>query len=239
MEMTAPVFDTFDVQHLTALALIAAVCLLLAWKVREGSARVIAGRAICFLLSGYVAFFYIQQGLQNALTWEYSLPLDLCNLVLFACIVSLFKPNQFATEISYFWGMGGVLQAAATPDIARGFPSWDFILFFWGHGATLIAILFLISGREFRPRRGSVFRMMAALNAYGLAVGTMDAITGWNYGYLCRKPSQPSLLDFLGPWPWYLLSLEAIGFVSFLILDLPWRLSGSLRKRDKALTNGG
>jgi len=81
--------------------------------------------------------------------------------------------------------------------------------------------------------------MMAALNAYGLAVGTMDAITGWNYGYLCRKPSQPSLLDFLGPWPWYLLSLEAIGFVSFLILDLPWRLSGSLRKRDKALTNGG
>jgi len=31
--------------------------------------------------------------------------------------------------------------------------------------------------------------MMIALNIYGLVVGVLDWIAGWNYGYLCRKPS--------------------------------------------------
>ena len=81
--------------------------------------------------------------------------------------------------------------------------------------------------------------MMVGLNCYALAVGGLDAIAGWNYGYLCRKPSEPSLLDFLGPWPWYLLSLEVVAFLMFLVLDLPWRISVFFRKQAKALTNGG
>ena len=66
--------------------------------------------------------------------------------------------------------------------------------------------------------------MMATLNLYALSVGTVNAIMGWNYGYLCHKPYAPSLLDLLGPWPWYLLAIELLALVTFLILYLPWRL---------------
>jgi hypothetical integral membrane protein (TIGR02206 family) len=218
-------FHAFDMQHIIALIGIAMLCLLVAKttpKEDPSQSRRLRG-LIGFLLVGYVLFFYVQQGIEGALTWKYSLPLDLCSLVLAACIVSLIRPGQFITEIAYFWGAGGILQALATPDLAEGFPSIPFILFFWGHGASLMAITFLIMRRDFRPEKGSVLRMMIALNFYALVVGTVNAIMGWNYGYLCRKPYAPSLLDFLGPWPWYLLSIELIALVSFLILYAPWR----------------
>jgi uncharacterized membrane protein YwaF len=66
--------------------------------------------------------------------------------------------------------------------------------------------------------------MMIALNIYAISVGAMNAMGGWNYGFLCRKPVMPSLLDYLGAWPWYLLALELVAFVTFLALDRLWRL---------------
>ncbi len=233
----AIVFQTFGVQHLVTMAAITALCALVSWAARRTSNSPSArlGRLLGFALLGYAACIYLQQAFWHALSWEYSLPLDLCNLVLIACILSLFHPNQFMTEIAYYWGFGGVVQATVTPDLAQGFPSWDFTLFFWGHGATLAAIAYLISDPNFRPRRNSILRVMIALNVYGLVVGILNAIGGWNYGYLCRKPAMPSLLDYLGPWPWYLLSLELIAFLIFLVLDLLWRLLVWFRRPERSL----
>jgi hypothetical integral membrane protein (TIGR02206 family) len=230
--MATPSFHALDFQHIAVLALTAAACVLIARKARSGDIRKWLGYSIGFLLVSYAAVLYVQQGMDHALSWEYSLPLELCNLVLIVCIVALFRPTQFATELAYYLGLGGVLQATITPDLSNGFPSWDFILFFWSHGVTLMAIVFLIVRKGFRPRRGSVVRMMIVLNAYGLVVGAVDAIAGWNYGYLCRKPLEPSLFDILGPWPWYLLGVEAIALLSFLLLDLPWRIAGFVRERN-------
>jgi hypothetical integral membrane protein (TIGR02206 family) len=235
----ATAFHTFGAQHLATLVVIIALCVFLfeVAKSRAPSTRKWLGRILGAALLSYAACLYVQQGLAHALSLEYSLPLDLCNLVLIACVISLFWPNRYTTEIACFWGLGGVVQATVTPDLATGFPSWDFVLFFWGHGATLLAIVFLISGRDFRPRKNSIARMMIALNIYALIVGSINAAAGWNYGYLCRKPSMPSLLDWLGAWPWYLLSLELIAFLTFLILDLFQRLLVWLREPDSVLTN--
>jgi hypothetical integral membrane protein (TIGR02206 family) len=230
-------FQTFGTQHFVTLGAIVALCALLFWAARDhvSARRTWLGRLLGFALLGYTACIYIQQGFAHALSWEYSLPLDLCNLVLIACILSLFRPSRFMKEIACFWGLGGGIQAILTPDLAQGFPSWNFTLFFWGHGATLLTIVFLISDGNFRPRRNSILRMMIALNVYAIVVGTINALAGWNYGYLCRKPAMPSLLDLLGPWPWYLLSLELIAFLTFLALDLAWRLLVWFRQTDNTL----
>ncbi len=222
---TGQSFHAFSIQHILVQGIIAVLCVLVVWATRRNAfsdhkwLRLLLG----FCLIGYAGVFYVYQGIEHALSWKYSLPLDICSLVLIACVFCLFRPSQFAFEIAYFWGLGGVLQAMATPDLATGFPSWEFILFFWGHGATLLAIVFFLAGRNFRPRSNSVLNMMIALNIYALVVGAVNAIMGWNYGYLCQKPAVPSLLDFLGPWPWYLLSLEFIAFLTFLLLILPWK----------------
>ena len=80
-----------------------------------------------------------------------------------------------------------------------------------------------------RPRPGAVTRMMLALNAYAVSVGALDLLFGWNYGYLRHGPAHASLLRYLGPWPWYLLSVEAIAFTLFLLLDLPWKVARGRR----------
>jgi hypothetical integral membrane protein (TIGR02206 family) len=141
-----------------------------------------------------------------------------------ACIVSLLRPHPLASEVAYFWGLGGTVQALLTPDLAEGFPSWEFIQFFWSHGGVLLSIVYLIAVQGSRPRPGCLLRMFLATNAYALFAGVLDFVFGWNYGYLRHPPSQPSLIDFLGPWPWYILSLEMIALLSFAILYLPWLL---------------
>jgi hypothetical integral membrane protein (TIGR02206 family) len=218
-------FKPFSGQHLIVLGLIAFLILLTIRVTRSlaPSKRLWVGRGLGIILLSYALPFYIRMGIARALSWEYNLPLELCDWVLIACLVALFFSNQLASEIAYFWGLGGTLQAILTPDLGKGFPSWDFALFFWSHGTALVTIAFLISRKGFRPRAGSILRMFLALNLYALVVGAIDSLFHWNYGYLCRKPAMPSLLDYLGPWPWYLISLEFLALAIFFLLDLPWK----------------
>jgi len=189
------------------------------------------GRALALALVAYAVTIYLQMAAAGELSVSYALPLELCHCVMFACVLSLLRPNRLASEIVYFCGLAGTLPAMITPDIGRGFPSWEYVQFFWAHGSVLLAVVFLIAGQGFRPRAGSMWRVFLAVNVYAAVVGAIDTAFSWNYGYLCEKPAHPSLMDYLGSWPWYILSLEGVAVVSFWLLDLPWRLS---RKRPKA-----
>jgi hypothetical integral membrane protein (TIGR02206 family) len=225
MEAPHEAFRLFAPDHVAVLALLGLLGAIIFRFVRRGSDRAAAvvGRVLALTLLAYGIAIYCQKGIAGELSWEYSLPLELCHWVLISAVLALVYPSQLACEITYFWGAAGTLQAALTPDIAEGFPSWEFIQFFWSHGGILLAIVYLI-GRGLRPERRSILRMMIALNVYAAVVGTIDAAFGWNYGYLCAKPLQTSILDFLGPWPWYLLGVEIVALVSFVLLDLPWKL---------------
>ena len=48
-------------------------------------------------------------------------------------------------------------------------------------------------------------------------------VTGGDYLFLRRPPLHPSLLDFMGPWPWYLVSAAALAIVLFALLQAPFR----------------
>jgi hypothetical integral membrane protein (TIGR02206 family) len=212
--------------HVVTLVLIAALGFLIVrlcrhWPPRR---RNMLGRGLALALVAYTVVVYARLGIAGELSAAYALPLELCHWVMIACVVALLRPSRLASEVAYYWGLAGTSQAVITPDIGRGFPSWEFILFFWSHGAILLAIVFIVAGQGFRPGSGSRWRAFAALNVYALVVGSINRVFGWNYGYLCAKPAQPSLLDLLGPWPWYILSLEGLAIVIFALLDLPWRL---------------
>ncbi len=73
---------------------------------------------------------------------------------------------------------------------------------------------------------------------WGFAAGLLDFAFGWNYGYLCSKPASSSLMDYLGPWPFYLLGLEVLSAINFLLLWLPWRVreGGRLENANLILT---
>jgi uncharacterized membrane protein YwaF len=74
-----------------------------------------------------------------------------------------------------------------------------------------------------RPLPGSVRRMAILCLVYVLVIGALDFALGWNYGYLARKPASSTALDYLGPWPWYLVVGWSLAFGLFWLLTLPWR----------------
>ena len=92
------------------------------WPDRE---RRWLGRALAFTLVAYATVTYIKMGLAGELSVTYALPLELCHWVMIACVVALLRPSRYASEVAYYWGLAGTSQAAITPDISRGFPSWE------------------------------------------------------------------------------------------------------------------
>lgn len=63
-------------------------------------------------------------------------------------------------------------------------------------------------------------RSDAFLNGLALMVWIVDDALGANYMFLAGKPSTPSILDFLGPYPLYILAEEAIALLFFSLLML-------------------
>lgn len=129
----------------------------------------------------------------------------------------------------YFAGLGSAIQAMATPDLgAYTFPHFRYIVFFVSHGCVFLACLFMASAEKYRPSVLALWVSVLIVNLYGACVFFIDRVLHANYLYLMKKPKTVSLLNVFGPWPWYLLSMEAAVILSFFILYIPFWL---LKKR--------
>jgi hypothetical integral membrane protein (TIGR02206 family) len=158
------------------------------------------------------------------------LPFQLCDWVIFAAVAALLWRRRLAYELAYFWGLSGTLQALLTPDLAEDFPSLHFVTFQTLHATVVVAVLYLTLGLGMRPWPLSILRAWLWLQPYVAVTAVIDRLLGANYGYLLRKPVQASVFDYLGPWPWYLLSLEALSLALFLACYTPFALLDRLRR---------
>jgi hypothetical integral membrane protein (TIGR02206 family) len=169
---------------------------------------------IIFELALYVWYFtYDNWSIKS------SLPLQLCLLTTILSIIMLLNKNYRIYEFTYFTGIGGAIQALITPaGLLSGFPHFTFYYFFVGHAGIITACLFMTWILEYRPYLRSIWRTFFIGNIYMAFVGSINWLIGSNYMFLAHKPSYPSLLDYLGPWPWYIISLEVIALITFFIL---------------------
>ena len=156
--------------------------------------------------------------------WRFpeGLPLQLCDLGLWMTILATFTLRPLAVETAYFVGVGGGAQAVLTPDLWAPTCSYPTAYFFVAHGGVITAILAVLGSEEARLRPGSMWRAFGVANAWMLLVAGFNWRYGANYMYLCRKPASASLLDKLGPWPWYILAGELMAVVVFALLWLPF-----------------
>lgn len=228
-------FKLFGTVHLATIAVILLTALFYVLAVRHPKlsrwgkplsvflAVVLLGNEIIFIGGAMV------NGLWN---YAWGLPLQLCDLAIFAVAYSLFRHKQWVWELAYFWGLGGTLQAVLTPDLKAAFPEYIYFKFFLTHGCILVGVIFLSAGLKRPITFHSVVRVWVITNFYAAFVALFNWFFKANYLYLCRKPSQPSLLDYFGPWPWYIFGMEALLAASLLIYYLPYypALRGSKTK---------
>ncbi|HLF18785.1 MAG TPA: TIGR02206 family membrane protein [Candidatus Omnitrophota bacterium] len=218
-------FITFGAAHIAALSLILVVALILVFLARFEKAKELikpVRYTLAAVLIGNELIYIVGLLAKGLWTYKWGLPLQLCDLAIFAVVFSLIRHNQFIWEIAYFWGLGGTLQALLTPDLRVGFPDYIFFKFFLTHGCIIIGVFLLAAGIQRPIFSRSVRRIFIVTNVYAGFIALFNWLFDANYLYLCRKPTQPSALDFFGPWPVYLLGLELMLIVSLMIYYSPY-----------------
>ncbi len=105
-----------------------------------------------------------------------------------------------------------------------GFPHFRFIEFFTLHGALIVAVVYMTFVDNFRPTWKSLPRAIVITNVLWLFDAWVNSQIGSNYLYTQGKLPTPSLLDVLGPYPWYLFWMEAIGIALCVLLYLPFEI---------------
>ncbi len=160
-------------------------------------------------------------------TWEAgtSLPLHLCGIAIVLVVFLLINRSYLLYELVYFWGLGGAIQALLTPDIgAFGFPHFRYFQFFLSHGTLIFASLYMTWVGEMRPTHRSIWKVFGITNIYLVLIAGFNLLTDGNYLFICHKPENGSIMDAMGPWPWYILVLEGVAVVLFYIYYAPFAI---------------
>jgi hypothetical integral membrane protein (TIGR02206 family) len=226
------VFEAYSTSHLVVLGIfVVGVIVLLAIGplVRERP----AARSVAVALAlGNIAF-----GLLGTFTEvdlddiKGSLPLQLCDFAWIPVAWALLTRHRGALALTYYWGLTLSLQALAQPTLDEAFPDPNFFAF-WGKHVLLVwgavyATLTLRQGPDWRGYRLAV----AWTFAWVVVAMSLNGILDTNYGYFNGKPDG-TVLDYLGPWPLYVLAEVAIVLVAWALLTLPW--AGLPRRREKS-----
>jgi hypothetical integral membrane protein (TIGR02206 family) len=232
-----PQFHAFGVAHLTVIFLTVALPFILAFTVHRTRSRVLE-RSIrwaisALLLINYVGYLLVARHL-GVVSWEKTLPLQLCDWAMCVIIVALWTGNRRWLEVAYFWGIGGTLQAILTPNLAFGFPDLRFVSFFVAHSGIIVGIVFLMLVYGFRPTGFGILRTLAWTEVYFVIAFTSDLLTGENYGYLLHKPEAFSLLSYLSDWrPLYLFEFHLLALAFFTALYAPFAIVDLVRKKNR------
>ena len=152
------------------------------------------------------------------------LPLDLCNLLALVMPLLVWRPSRRIQEVLYFLVLAGTLQAVLTPHLIEGFPHFTFFKYWIVHGGLIVVTVYMTVAFQYYPTLRSLIKAFWSLQLYAVGVVLLNLLLGSNYFYVMRKPPTASLLDYFGPWPWYILVCEGIVLVLFLLVYAPVEL---------------
>jgi len=231
MFLTA-VFEAFSFSHGVAVVFIALLVFFLVRFVRKKTdeehkwLRYSLAILLAYTpLSGPINALFRFDDLAWEKIYETEFPLYLCDIVAVILCAALILKNQRLTEIGYLWAMAGTAQGLITPVLSYDWPSLEYFCFFIQHGLAPIAAILLVWGFGLEPQKGAYKRVWIWTWGYLLVVMSLNFLLETNYGYLNGKPNMPTAYDYLGDYPWYLLSLHGIAATAFWLLLLPFRKS--------------
>ncbi len=243
--MDTRVFEPFALSHWVALAATALAGVVL---VRFMRSPAVAEARKTRVRLGFGVILLVAVGLDPILTWfryagedrqmatslvlETALPLYLCDVVSVILALALFTRSQRLAEIGYLWGLAGTVQGLLTPTLYFGWNTLEYYAFFIQHGGVPVAALTLVLGMRIVPEKGAFLRALYWSWGYIVVVFSINAAMNFlfrgidleaNYGFLNAKPEVGTLFDHMGPWPFYLLTLQAVAFSIYALLLLPFR----------------
>lgn len=225
-------FNMFGIIHILTLLFITS-CMIAFYLYRHNLRpyrdiiRIVIGWTLIFSRLSLDAWYLIT----NNWTLDDSLPLQLCSISSVMCGIMLLTKSRPLFEVFYFLAVGGSMQAMLTPNLGFGFPQYRFLQFFLSHALIFIAPLILCWLYHFKITKRSLLKSLFFVNVLALIIYFINRSIGSNYLYLMGKPDSASLLDVLGPYPYYIISLEVVAFIIFILLYLPFFITQKEEQR--------
>jgi len=212
-------FQPFGLLHLMTVAIVLTAIVFVVTYARRGSlARAHAmGRAIAV---GLLVYYVIETTVRVAylgVPFAHNLPFEICNALFLIGAFALYTRHPIALEVTYLWAFAATLHALITPTPGEGFPSVEYVRYFMAHGLLVMVGTFAVLALDAAITWWSLLRAAIALQVFELLVAGVNFVLDQNFMYLRRPPPSPTLIDSLGPWPIYLVSLELVGIASFAI----------------------
>lgn len=218
-------FRPFSVDHLIVMAIIVVLSILLfvfrKKLEKKGSSRIFRF-SLSFLILAANVLYHLWLMAEHAWTLKQSLPLQLSDLAALLAVVMLLTKSNRLFQFMYFAGLGSAIQVILTPDLYHfSFPHFLYFESFISHGGVVLACLFMVTAFHFRPSLRSMWVTILIVDLYGAIVFFINKSLGSNYMYIMKKAGMTPL-NYLGPWPWYLISMELAMILCFYILFSPF-----------------
>ena len=165
--------------------------------------------------SGYVSWLVLEL-LGGTYSSKLHLPFHLCRTANLLVLIVLVFRSYLAYEIVFFWGLT-VIHAVITPDILQGFPHFHFIRYWLSHQLMIIGILYATFVYDIRPRKKSIYVSFIALLMFMLITIPVNLLLDANYFWISGKPPVDTVLDYFGPWPWYIIVSAILALLHFYL----------------------
>lgn len=226
-------FRPFSADHLITMAIIFVLCILLfvfRKNLKEKRTRNIFRFTLSFIILIANVLYHLWLVHELAWTARKALPLQLSDLAALLTVVMLLTESYRIFQFMYFAGLGSAIQVILTPDLYKfSFPHFLYFQSFVSHGGVVLACLFMVVAYNYRPTIRSMWVTILLVNIYGVCIFFLNKVLGSNYLYIMKKAGM-TILNFFGPWPWYLLTMELAMILSFYILYCPFWIKRKIEK---------
>jgi hypothetical integral membrane protein (TIGR02206 family) len=221
--MTQRMFEQYGPSHWAIIAVFVIGAVVLVWVGRNQTERQARrlGRVLGAVTAGVYAAILVYVLTPPTLD---SAPLQLTDLATVVAAYALWSRKQWAYALTYYWGLVLSTQALISPALqSPDFPHYQFLAFWAIHLLVVWAAIYLTWGRGMRPDWRS-YRITVVVTAVWAAVTfTFNTAAGTNFGFLNGKPSTESMLDVLGPWPWYIFVAATLILIVWALMTWPWQ----------------
>ena len=154
------------------------------------------------------------------------LPLHLCNISYFICILVLLNKKQWMYEWTLLLAMPSALNALITPELIWGSTNWYIFEYYFMHGSLILVPLYLMFVMNYKLRIFSWWKTFLRAQIVFVIVFLLNLILDTNYMFLLSKPLVNNPL-IIGDWPFYILFVQLIGLLHIVII---YKLSPKLIK---------
>jgi hypothetical integral membrane protein (TIGR02206 family) len=223
--LVAEPFVPYGASHWAVLALLVIGAAALVWwgrRHRGTHAAAVFRRAFAVLILALQVPLQVMSMVPPHWDIGMSLPLQLCDIAWMVTAYALWTCRPWAFALTYYWGLTLTIQALVTPALQFDFPHVSFFMFWGGHGLAVLAAIFLPWGLGLRPDWAGYRFTVAATLTWMAVTMLFNVAAGTNYGFLNAKPPVRSIIDLLGPWPWYLATEIALCAVVWALMTWPW-----------------